>query len=274
MDDHMRGLVAGITATWAAKRPGREDFWAGLAEGQKPGVCVICCSDSRAAPEQIMQPDPGTLFVLRSVAGLVPAPPGRIEGAWMRLYGSVTRRLGMRDLAGAWYGPWAAIEYAALHLEVPNLLLLGHSGCGGIGLAGRPHGDERGLPDTDAWVDMVRPTVKAAHRKAERSGRDPKRVAEEAAILWSLRNLLLHPRVNARVTARTLRLYAGHFDIASGHISLFNPESGAFETMGAHMPGICEHETQATCNCRVKVKAALTAFGIEVPKASVASPRG
>ena len=123
---------------------------------------MICCSDSRAAPEHITRADPGTLFVKRTVAGLVPTPPGTLERRWLRLYGSLTRWLGLRDLSGAAYGPWAAIEFPLVQLEVPNIIVLGHSGCGGGGARHAASPRPADLPDTDAWVDMVRPTVRRA----------------------------------------------------------------------------------------------------------------
>ncbi|WP_119420694.1 carbonic anhydrase [Desertibaculum subflavum] len=260
MDRHMQALVSGIEAGRVASRNGREAYWEELARGQSPGIAVICCSDSRAAPEEITRADPGSMFVKRTVAGLVPTPAGKVEGAWLRLYGGLTRHLGMRELAGAWYGPWAAIEFPVVHLKVPNLLVLGHSGCGGVALARRPRGEAGHLVDTDAWVDMVRPTVQAAARKAEREGRDVQLATEHAAILWSLRNLLLHPRVAARVRLGELRLYAGHYDIASGRVALWNPETDAFEPISERAPGICDKSEADACSCGEHVKRALAAL--------------
>ncbi len=114
---------------------------------------------------------PGVLFVERSVAGLVPPPPGRIERAWLRAYGAATRWFGMRQLAGAWYGAWAAIEYPVMHLDVANVLVLGHSGCGGIALACRRRGERASLHDTDCWVDMVRPALRPVLRRHPGEGR-------------------------------------------------------------------------------------------------------
>lgn len=166
----------------------------------------------------------------------------------------------MRELAGAWYGPWAAIEFPVVHLKVPNLLVLGHSGCGGVALARRPRGEAGHLVDTDAWVDMVRPTVQAAARRAERDGGDPVLATEQAAILWSLRNLLLHAGVSARVRAGELRLYAGHYDISTGRVTLWNPETDAFEPVSERAPGICERSEADGCGCGEQVKKALAAL--------------
>lgn len=263
MDQHMQGLVARIEAATVKGQAERREFWEKLSKAQAPGVLTICCSDSRAAPEHIAAADPGQLFVARSVAGLVPTPPGSSEKIWLRAYGAITRQLGLRDLAGAWYGPWAAIEFPVFQLAVPNILLLGHSGCGGIALARRPRGEEAGLPDTDAWVDMVRPVARQAMARAEREGADAVLASERAALLWSARNLLRHQGLAGRVRAGLTRIYTGHYDIASGDVTLWNARTGAFDKIAARPPGICVDpagECVIACRCAKRLDAALAAI--------------
>lgn len=248
MDRHMQGLVSGIASARAEDHTRRPEFWARLAEAQRPTVVVICCSDSRAAPEHITRADPGTLFVERTVAGLVPTPPGSFERGWLRLYGALTRWLGLRDLSGAWYGPWAAIEFPLVQLEVPNIVVLGHSGCGGVALAMQPRGARPDLPDTDSWIDMVRPTVHRAIAGMPKDSFEARLAAEHAVALWSRRNLLRHPAVQRRVRQAKTSVYAGHYDIASGRVSFWNDASSRFEpavTAGltarnASTPACCE----------------------------------
>lgn len=228
MDEHMRRLIRAMRAERGRHRAAAE-FYRDLAVQQTPGVVVICCSDSRAAPEHIMQAGPGTLFVERSVAGLIPPPPSAIERAWLAAYRRATRLVGLRQLAGAWYGPWAAIEYPVVHLGVPNILVLGHSGCGGIQLACRPPGAERALHDTDCWVDMVRPALKPVLRRHPPA--TAARAAEEAAVLWSLGNLLLHPGVAERVAGGLTAVHAAHYDIESGEVALLEPRSRTFRPL-------------------------------------------
>lgn len=236
MDRHMAAFVAGVAAARAQDRAERPIFWRELARGQRPGVLVICCADSRSAPEHITRADPGALFVNRSVAGLIPTPPGRLEAAWLSLYRAVTRRLGLRELASAWYGPWAAIEFPVVQLEVPNIVVLGHSGCGGVRLAMEPRGSVPQLGDTDAWVDMVRPAVQAA--SVGLTGDEAVRAAERAAVLWSTRNLLMHRVVAARVEAGLTRVYAARYDIASGRVEFWDAERRAFREAGSGLPAM------------------------------------
>lgn len=225
MDGCMQRLMAAMRAERSRHRAAA-DFYRGLAAGQAPGVVVICCSDSRAAPEHIMQAGPGELFVQRSVAGLIPPPPNAVERAWLGAYRRVTRLAGMPQLAGAWYGPWAAIEYPVVQLGVPNILVLGHSGCGGIGLACRAKGSVPALHDTDCWVDMVRPALRPVLRDAPAASAG--RAAEEAAILWSRANLLRHPGIAARVASGATAIHAAHYDIESGTVRVLDPAGAAF----------------------------------------------
>jgi carbonic anhydrase len=246
MDREMRQFVDGI-ARGAEDRARRPEFWARLAEAQRPSAVVICCSDSRAAPEHITRADPGTLFVKRTVAGLVPTPPGPLERRWLRLYGSLTRWLGLRDLSGAAYGPWAAIEFPLVQLEVPNIIVLGHSGCGGVALAMQPQGARPDLPDTDAWVDMVRPTVRRAIASMERDSAEARLAAEQAVVLWSRRNLLRHAGIERRVRQGKTSVYAGHYDIASGRVSFWNEAAARFAPAEVAVPSGIDQIAPACC---------------------------
>lgn len=75
---------------------------AGTAGGQKPAAVILSCSDSRVPPEIIFDLGIGDLFVVRVA--------GNVED----------------DLVTA------SIEYAAAHLAVPLLLVLGHTRCGAV----------------------------------------------------------------------------------------------------------------------------------------------
>lgn len=76
-----------------------------LANGQHPYAVIVTCSDSRVIPEYIFSADIGDLFVIR-VAGNV------IDG----------HQLG-------------SIEYAAEHLGIRLVAVLGHDHCGAVDAA-------------------------------------------------------------------------------------------------------------------------------------------
>jgi carbonic anhydrase len=72
-----------------------------LAKGQGPFATVVCCSDSRAAPEQVFQVGLGEVFVVRNAGSTVANP----------------QALG-------------SIEYSVVDFDVPLIVVLGHTKCG------------------------------------------------------------------------------------------------------------------------------------------------
>lgn len=73
-----------------------------LTAGQHPFAVVLCCSDSRVAPEIIFDQKLGDLFVIRNAGNVVD-----------------------EDVLGS-------IEYAVEHLGTPLVVVLGHSCCGAV----------------------------------------------------------------------------------------------------------------------------------------------
>ncbi|KAK3017104.1 hypothetical protein RJ639_006954, partial [Escallonia herrerae] len=80
-----------------------------LSKGQSPKFLVFACSDSRVCPSHVLDFQPGEAFMVRNIANMVPA------------YDQTKHS-----------GVGAAIEYAVLHLKVENIVVIGHSLCGGI----------------------------------------------------------------------------------------------------------------------------------------------
>jgi carbonic anhydrase len=106
--DALDRLIAG-NARFAAGQPepwhATSDLRSLLALGQHPLACVITCADSRVVPELLFDQSLGDLFVCR-VAGNVVTP----------------------EITGS-------IDYAVDHLEVPLVVVLGHTRCGAVNAA-------------------------------------------------------------------------------------------------------------------------------------------
>ena len=105
----------------------------GLAEAQYPQAVIVSCADSRVAPEILFDVGVGDIFVVR-VAGNV------VSGAGVTVKGS--------------------IEYAVAELNVPLIVVLGHSGCGAV-KAAMKHLDARdALPGAiNGLVELIKPAV-------------------------------------------------------------------------------------------------------------------
>ena len=188
----------------------KNERFAALKKGQNPKVLVIGCSDSRVDPALLTGCGPGELFVIRNVANLVPPCEHDVHH----------------------HGVRAALEYAVCHLEVEHIIILGHSGCGGIGAL--MHGIDNGRP-----AEFIGPWVKIAERARERVLKElpekdaamQSRACEQAAILVSLENLLTFPWISERVEAGNLLLHGWYFDIDAGQLSSYAPEKTGFELL-------------------------------------------
>lgn len=174
-------------------------------------MLLIGCSDSRVDPALLTGCAPGELFVIRNVANLV--PPCEQD----------TRHHGIS----------AALEYAVCHLDVEHVIILGHSGCGGINALMHGINNGRSAQFIGPWVSIAE---RARDRiRSELAGKEPEkqnRACEQAAILISLENLLTFPWVRERVEAGTLLLHGWYFDISTGQLLSYVPERAAFEPLG------------------------------------------
>jgi carbonic anhydrase len=176
--------------------------------GQDPQTMVISCCDSRVDPETIFTAMPGELFVVRNVAALVPP----------------------YETGGQFHGVSAAIEFAVLNLRVKNLIIMGHSSCGGIKTAL----DKSAAIQTEAmfisrWMSMLddaRLRVLSAHQMA--SAAEKQRQLELEGIKASISNLRTFPFVREEEEKGRLAIHGAHFEIATGTLSVLNHSRGEF----------------------------------------------
>jgi carbonic anhydrase len=120
--------------TWAARKVAEDPgFFQRLVGQQAPDYLWIGCSDSRVPANEIVDLDPGELFVHRNVANL--APPQDAN------YLSV-------------------LQFAVDVLRVKHILVVGHYGCGGVAAAV----DSKRLGLVDHWLHPIR-EVYQQHRQ-------------------------------------------------------------------------------------------------------------
>jgi carbonic anhydrase len=193
----------------------REDIYARdrgryrqLAElGQSPTAMVVACCDARVDVSLIFDAKPGDLFILRNVANLV--PPYEPEGKY--------------------HGTSAAIEFAVLGLKIPNLIVLGHSHCGGVAAYRekvRDNVTKGGF--IGSWLTLL-DDLKLDESDIFSQG--DATAFELAAIRSSLTNLRTFPFVRAREEEGLLALHGLHFDIGSGELLALDPATKHFEPL-------------------------------------------
>jgi carbonic anhydrase len=183
-----------------------QDQYEKLAQsGQTPDVMIVSCCDSRVDPETIFSAMPGELFVVRNVANLV--PPFETQGKY--------------------HGVSAALEFAALNLRVKHIVVMGHSGCGGV----RASLDSDTLRQTEAafvtnWMSMLdgaRERVLAAQPGGSEA--ELRRALEREGIKTSLDNLRTFPCIKGLEAKGKIALHGTYFDIAEGSLSVIDPKT-------------------------------------------------
>ncbi|MFO7894241.1 MAG: carbonic anhydrase [Longimicrobiales bacterium] len=177
-------------------------------EGQKPSTLFIGCADSRVVPDMLLDAGPGELFLVRNVAALV--PPFEPDGAY--------------------HGTAAGIEYAVQHLRVTDIVVCGHSHCGGIrALYDAPDPE---TPHISRWLELAR----RARVDDDGDGNEPSnailRRAEQRSIALQLERLLTYPMVQREVDEGTLSLHGWHYIIEEGRVLALDVDREEFVPIG------------------------------------------
>jgi len=116
-----------------------------LSAGQQPFAVVLCCSDSRVAPEIIFDQKLGDLFVIRNAGNVVDK----------HVLGSV--------------------EYAVEHLETSLVVVMGHSSCGAVTAT---HKGETLPANIMALAKHIRPSIDTSCCIDDNARRHAKRMAK------------------------------------------------------------------------------------------------
>ena len=175
-------------------------------EGQSPKYMIISCVDSRVDPNAIFKSKAGEMLVHRNIANIVPP------------YSQLTEHS----------GTIAAIEFGVTALNIKNIIIIGHSGCGGI-KNGYHMCHENNFDDKSSisnWLELLRPV----YDKISGEGKDEKvKFMEKESIIVSLENLSKYPFINAEVKSGEIMLYGVWNDIGSGSIETYDFEKKKFD---------------------------------------------
>lgn len=182
---------------------------------QSPKTLIIGCSDSRVNPAILTHAGLGEIFVVNNVANIV--PPYEAGGHRHMSLG-------------------AAIQYAVNHIHVEHIIVMGHSGCGGIAalMAGADADrHDAGADDYIAdWVSILKPAKDAVMEDSANSQPDELAcLCEMEGTLVSIQNLAGYPWVRDAVKQKALTLHAWYFHIESGELLSFHPDEGRFRRL-------------------------------------------
>lgn len=178
-----------------------KDFYATIKEQQHPHTLFIACSDSRVDAETLLQAHAGEIFHIRNVANIVP----REEEP--DTHPSVV----------------SAIEYAVIVLGIKNLIVCGHSNCGGCAAIRHLEEYKKKLPYTAEWISQSVSISDYIDLKYPKMKEEDKIIMlEKLNAVQQLDNLMTYEFVRKRVESGDLNIQAYYYDIGTGTISVYD----------------------------------------------------
>jgi len=153
---------------------------------QAPFAAVLSCADSRVPPEVIFRVGLGDLFVVRTA-------------------GQVTDRAIL-----------ASLEYAAEHLHVPLMVVMGHESCGAVRAAIETPASQSQGPNLDYLLRAIRPAASATASASEGA-----RVRD--AILRNVENTVNQlvdgsPMLKQLVESGGIGLVGAYYELSTGRV--------------------------------------------------------
>lgn len=180
-----------VSETFAREK----EFFASLAKDQKPTVLWIGCSDSRVPVNTITDTKAGEVFVHRNVGNIVAANDWNLS---------------------------AVLEFSINHLNIPDIVICGHYGCGGINALEVQHSEDKYIP---IWLinayrakERVDDKIRALHIDVPQEQR-MKLIVEENVRL-QLEHLQEYPFVRKAMLEKKLAIHGWVYDIDCGEIKI------------------------------------------------------
>lgn len=181
-----------------------------IAQGQKPSTLVISCVDTRVSPTELFATNPGELFIINNIGGLVPK----------------------YDAEGI-HGILSAIEYAVDDLEVANIIVLGHAKCDSIKMmmSDKFSATTNGLSKSmKIWLSVASEARESVKKQMSNKTEEEQQTScEHESLIISMRNLMSYPYILKRMKENKLNIFGWHFDIETGDILAFDPDTRFFE---------------------------------------------
>lgn len=162
---------------------------AAAVEEHTPLAAILGCADARVAAELIFDRGPGDLFMVR------------VAGNFLSEYGL------------------ASMEYAVRFLQVPLLLVLGHTQCGALAAAVKVVEERSHLPGRLPYlIDAVEPAV---HIAREKQPPDLLRAAIEENVRRQVQRLAsISPVIDEAEAAGTLQIAGAVYELETGRVIL------------------------------------------------------
>lgn len=182
------------------------ELFTDLGRKQAPHTLFIGCSDSRIVPNLITKTLPGELFVVRNIANIVP-------------YWRATEEF---------VATTSCIEYAVKVLNVDNIIVCGHSNCGGCAALLRPGSELDAIPHTKKWLELaarVREKILADDVEDER---EREWRTEQLNVIEQMNHLVTYPYIKGAYRSGKLAIYGWYYIIETGEVFNYDKDDRVF----------------------------------------------
>lgn len=206
----MEKLFQGVIEFQQDEFEKHRELFEDLGNKQEPHTLFIGCSDSRVVPNMITKTAPGELFTIRNIANIVP-PYRKTEE-----YVATT----------------AAIEYALNVIEVENIVVCGHSNCGGCNALFESDETMGKIPHVKKWLELaeeVKERIKNFSLKDDPQAREW--MAEQLNVVLQMEHLMSYPGVKEKLKSGKLNILGWHYIIETGEIYNYNFDKRKFELL-------------------------------------------
>lgn len=208
MEVNLKELLSKVGKFNSTEFEKNKNLYKELSQKQNPHTLFITCSDSRVVPNLITNSLPGDLFVIRNIANIVPSYEQSSE------YLSTT----------------SSIEYAVKVLKVKNIVICGHTNCGGCKALYYDNEKLKNIPITEKWLELAITTKERIENlKIEHNYNITERLVEQENIILQINHLLSYPYVKEKHHNNTLNIYGWYYDIENGNVYNYNKLEKVFE---------------------------------------------
>ena len=172
----------------------------GILDSQSPHTFFVGCCDSRVLPTRILGGGPGDIFVMKNIANMVPPLNQSSQNC----------------------STVAALEYAVLELEVKNIVVCGHSNCGGCAALNVSQDDLSLMPNLYNWLSLSQDSLL---NSGDLSSAE---LIEKENIIQQLRHLRSYPYVIESVEKGDINLLGIYYHLGKGTIEVFDQKKEKF----------------------------------------------
>ena len=168
---------------------------------QKPIAIIITCCDSRILENTIFGGSVGDYFIHRNIANLVPSKNDKDQN--------------IQTLS--------AIEYALKVLKIPNLIILGHSNCGGVEYSYKTLIDKKNTKDFE-FINQWISCLKNSYNNIPNHFSESEKITffEQENIRQSIKNLYQYDFIDKLINENKLNVIGLWYQINSGVIKFLD----------------------------------------------------